>query len=391
MATTLPAMNRPLSDLAFVVGLIGLVPMAVFSGLRLLRSWRWIAGVALALVAILTYLATDDPAIVHPVTFEQISPAFPGAEASYQVLMRYGKNHPLGQNFKEAKRIFDAGPFVDSSKPAEWPDWLTRHRAAIEADWAELAPVRAWIDELNGFERIGDVMPAQPDAEIITFGPFRSYTHHVCEIAGLQAIAGKGDEAIATLLPLIQVSRKLEPSSRSLVRSMVARVMQGIALETTRFVLDTTKVSPAMREQLAAAFTLGIGGEAGVRHLLGIDYAFFPEAGAGRALGDFIPHETGRSELVRGFLNLTSPFLYNPCRTANLHGEFVANLQEAAARRDLKEFDRVQAAFFRTQTRPGFKNFMGRYLLSAMVPAYTKVVNAYWRIEDHRTALLARP
>lgn len=33
---------------------------------------------------------------------------------------------------------------------------------------------------------------------------------------------------------------------------------------------------------------------------------------------------------------------------------------------------------------------MGNVLVGAMVPAYTKVVEAYWKIEDSRTAMLAR-
>lgn len=327
--------SSKLSDLGFVVGLMGFVPMAVFAAMCRVRSWRWIAGGGVALGLILGYLAVDDAVIRHPATLAQISPAFPGAEACYDVLMRYGKNHPLGKSFREPKRIFATGPFADASKPAVWPTWLAQHRPAIEADWAELAPVRAWIDELNAFDRIGDLMPAQVRAEIITFGPFRSYTHHVCEIAGLQAIAGHGDEAIATLLPLLEVSRKLEPSSRSLVRAMISRVMQNIGLSTARFVLDTSPVSPAMRERLAAALTIGIGGEAGVRHLLAIEESFMVEASAGQSLGDFLPQETDRGALLRRSMNLASPFVYNRCRTVNAHGALAADLQEFAARRDL--------------------------------------------------------
>ncbi len=64
------------------------------------RSWRRIAFGYAGLGAVLAYLAHDEPTFRHPVTMEEISPAFPGADVSYQVLMKYGKQHPLGQNFK---------------------------------------------------------------------------------------------------------------------------------------------------------------------------------------------------------------------------------------------------------------------------------------------------
>lgn len=379
-----------LSDLGFIVCLAGFIPMAVFAALCRLRPWRWIGGSAIALGLILGFLAMDDAAINRPITFAQISPAFPGAEASYNVLMRYGKDHPLGKKFRQPMRIFKDGPFVDATKPAEWPAWLARHRGAVETDWAELAPLRAWIGELNTYDRIGDLMPADIHAEIITFGPLRSYSHNVCEMAGLQAVAGHGDEAIATLLPLLQVSRKLEPSARSLVRAMLARVMQRSGLSTARFVLDTAPVSPAMRARLAESLALGIGGEDGVRHLLAIENAFFVGAGDGLALGDFGLYANRRPGFLRQSLNLASPFLYHRYHTANLREEFVASLQTFAARRDMDGFGRVQSDFLKGASRPTFSNFMGTYLMGATVPAYTKVVEAYWKIEDSRTTLLAR-
>ena len=379
-----------LSDLAWVGSLVGLIPMVVFSAVCRLCSWRCVLVGYVVLVPIVSYLALDDPGITRPITLAEVSPVFPGAETSYQVLMRYGRAHPLGRDFREAKRIFADGPLVDASKPAEWPAWLGRHRPAIEADWAELAPVRAWIDELNRFAFIGDLTPAQPAAELITFAPFRSYAHHVCEIAGRQALAGHGDEAMATLLPLLQVSRKLEPSSRSLVRTMTARVMQNLGLSAARFVLDTAAVSPAMRAQLVSALELGLGGEEGVRHLFAVEDGFIVEASADQPLGNLLPQERARSHLLRWSLNAAGPVLFNRCRTVNLHGDLTADLQALAARRDLEGFVRAQRDFLGARARPTFKNFLGNFLIGEMVPAYTKVVESYWKIEDSRTTLLAR-
>ena len=375
---------NPLTDLGYLFGLVVVLPVMVTIVVWRLRSWPRIAAGYVVIVSLLAYLAVDDPRLVAPVSLEQLSPGFPEAEASFNVLMRYGRYHPLGKGFKAPDRIFTGTDrFVDASKPAEWTAWLTRHREAVEADWADLAPVRAWIEELNRSDRIGDLTPARLDAEVIAFSPFRSYGQHACAIAGLQALAGRGDDAIATLLPLLQVSLKLEPSSRTLVRAMVARVLQKLAVTTSGFVLDHAVVSPAMRARLATALTLGISGEAGVRHLLAIECTFITEKAGEQGLGDLVASQ-------RHLLNLVGPFLYNRHRTANLYAAHTADLQALAARRDMTALVRAQSAYLADKAAPGFKNYLGKCLLGFVMPSYGKVVETYWSVDDARAALLAR-
>ena len=378
--------ERHSSEIALFVGIISLIPLGVLAALWRLRSWRWIAASYFVLGAFLLYLANDDSAVVHPFTVEQVSPVLPGDETSFNVLMRYGKNHPLGRSFKAPDRIFMSGNdrFVDASKPAGWAEWLSRHQAAVEADWADLGPVRAWMEELDGYSAIGDLTPAKLDAEIITFAPLRSYSQHATEIAGLQAIAGHGDEAMATLLPLLRVSRKMEPSSRTLVRTMIARVMQKQAVATANFVLDTTTVSPAMRARLEEALSIGIGGEAGIRHLLVSEAPFVvAESDGSRPEVFFLSGKTNRA-----LLEVLRPFVCNKRRTINFYGELMNELLALASRRDAAGMQRTQQAFF--TSRYGPKNFMGRMIVLNMVPAYSFIVKSYWTLEDDRSALLGR-
>jgi len=220
-----------------------------------LRSWWWIAGGYLAVAPVLAYLAVDDPVYRRPVTVEELAPPFPGAEKSFEVLMRYGKQHPLGKSFKEPPSIV-AGK--SAREPGPWREIIVANRAAFETRWTELAPVRAWWDELNAFDRIGDLTPPRSDAEVVAFHPFRAMSQNGCAVAGLLAIDGRGDEAIDVLIPLIQVGRKIQPSARTLVRLMIGIVIERMTLETAGFVLDTTTVSPAARARLARALQGGI-------------------------------------------------------------------------------------------------------------------------------------
>ena len=108
-----------------------------------------------------------------------------------------------------------------------------------------------------------------------------------------------------------------------------------------------------------------------------------------RPLGDFA-NLTGRRSALRVPLNLLSPFVYNRRASANLYGDHIFKMQELAAQRAIPQLIRRQAEFINQDARPRFKNFMGALVVDQTVPAYTKVVETYWKMEDTRAALLAR-
>jgi hypothetical protein len=354
------------------------------------RSWWNIALGYVAMGLVIAYLAHDEPAIRHPLTMEEISPVFPGAEASYNVLMTYGKQHPLGRNFK-APSFKDPYPNFVPGKPGIWREAITSHRAEIEAHWAGLTAERAWWAQLGAFDRIGDLMPARFDGEIPSFQVFRTISQHGLAIASLEALDGHGDEAIDTLLPVLEVGRKLQPYSRSLVRDMIAVVIERNSLDTAAFILDNNTVSPAARARLAAALQGG-DAEAGARHLFSTEYALNLGAMGSSRVGDIMASMGSLEKhpwLIRG-LNAVSPFLYTPHRTFNQIGDLYSNWQDIAAHRQLDQLDIRWKAFLDEESRPGIRNIFGRWLELEMIPAYVKVSENYWRTQDQRAALLAR-
>jgi hypothetical protein len=250
--------------------------------------------------------------------------------------------------------------------------------------------VRAWWNELNAFDRIGDLTSADPDAEMVGFAPIRALAQHACAIASLQALDGHGEDAFATLLPVLQVSRKLEPSSRTLVRSLVARMAQRTTLDTAAFVLDHATVPAAAKARFAAALTDGIVGEAGARRIFALPYAWWMSAAPGRRMGDlFALDSRDRRVIWQAQLNVLSPFVYNPRHTANVYGELMADLGDLAARRETARIDARMEIFFVRENRH-FKNRMGTVLVGNMVADYPKVTESYWKMEDARSALEQR-
>jgi hypothetical protein len=383
-------------SLTALIVLVGLVPLMILFVIwwRRLYGWRWIGGGYLALAPVLVYLAIDDGTIWRPVTMDQLVPPFPGAEQSYAVLMRYGRQHPLGRDFhfQPPNRIYQsAGVFAPGGNASEWSAWLKGNRVDLEADWRELSPVWAWWNELNAFDRIGDLTPATADAEMVAFAPIRAVTQHACAIASLQALDGRGEEAFATLLPVVEVSRKLESESRTLVRMMIARTTQGMALATAGFVLDHAAVSSAAQARFATALTGGVGGAAGARRIFAMPYAWWISAASDHPVGDLLAFDTrNRSVIWQAQLNLLSPLLYNPRHTANAIGELMTDLEDYAGRREAARVDPAIEAFFVRENRR-FKNRLGTVLVSNMVAtAYTSAIQSYWKVEDARAALRQR-
>jgi hypothetical protein len=227
-------------------------------------------------------------------------------------------------------------------------------------------------------------MPARFDAPIIRFQPYRTMAQLGCAEAGLLALEGKGDEAMDTVLPILEVGRKLEPSARSLVRFMVGRVIQKMGLSTARFILDHATVSPDRKARLAAVLAGGSGGPAGARRMLLIEYTI----STNYLLTQFGDPGHQRSLWKRGLLGLFR-FAYNPIATANRYGALTDELAGLAERRELASFGTRAASFTAENSRPQFKNMAGCLMLSMTIPAYSKVLESYWKIEDLRTTLAA--
>lgn len=378
---------------AVSVLVIVLLPLGLFmlASRRRWLTWPVLGANWVVAGVVLVWLAWDEPAIRQPLPIEEFSPVFAGAEQSYGVLMRYSKNADLPEvkNFAAQKwsAVFTAANPRDAAK---WKEFVVKNREAIERDWATLEPQRRWLAELNAFERIGDLTPPRFDADIVRFDVWRTLSQRGCAIATLQAIDGHGDEALATLRPLVEAARKMQTSSRTLVRFMIAVVVQKMAVDTAAIVLDVAPVGAEARAQFAAALA-GRNPAAGARRILLMEYATFsPMIGAMR-LGDHYAMTHGGGGVLRRPLNFLSALLINPNATTNLYGGVVFELAALAEARELGKVA-VRSKGFSAEPleRGGMKNLGGRLMLVMAVPAYDKVLESYWKLDDACTAVVKR-
>ena len=76
---------------------------------------------------------------------------------------------------------------------------------------------------------------------------------------------------------------------------------------------------------------------------------------------------------------------------ADVPVNLLANLQPLSETRDLGGFSARQHDFIHDlQYKSGLKNLGGTMVLSMTIPAYDRMVKAYWEVEDLRTGLLNR-
>ncbi len=374
-------------------GIVQLLVAAVlfWSGVRLgWDSWLRLAAGACLVLAAFAYLAHDDPVVRRPPSLERVGPSFPGADASFEVLMRYSNNTRLGSSFR-APDYPGGYPKLDGHDPRERWETLLSHRAAIEANWKALAPERAWWHELNAYDRIGDLTRASRDSPLVSFQVLRTMTQHADAVAGIEAVEGRGDQAVETLLPILQVSMKLQPYSRTLVRSMMAVVMERLSIETAAFVLDTAKVSPGSRARLEEVLREGYPG-VDIRHLYDCSYSFQMGLEPPVTAGTFVAEGSAAAAhpAVARALNRIGPIVYHPRATANLYGVFCEDISALAEHRDLAGLRARTERFLSVDTRPRMANLVGLEMLKDMAPAFTKVTENFWRTEDSRAAFLAR-
>lgn len=348
------------------------------------RLAPWLA-LAASLALFFTWLGRDDAAFVLHEEHPLLRSDFPEAAATHALVLRYSKRAPgsLHDEFPAGTLVFPSLSDTAESREA-WSTFLTAQREPIQARWEELAPVRAWFAELAAAPALAD-LTAELSDPIPAFGPLRGVARATAAQASLLALEGRRDEAVDLLLPVLRVGEKLEPHARTLVRRMIAVVLQRQALAALAFVLDQGPISDATRARLAAALRPHQDPAEGARLLLLCEYPL-----SSRTLLAWHPAALAPDDSPRLFAAFGS-LLFTPRATVNDLGDLLHAQADAAAVRDLAEMKRLAAdTHDLPPLRRASKNAGGRLLIGFVLPAYSKVVETYWQTHDERAALLAR-
>ncbi len=385
---TSPAGTPPALDALLMLLSFGGPAWLLLSQVRSSRA-RMLPWVAMIMSggAFLLWLTIDDAEIRYPTNHPALQNDFPDAAASYQLTLRY--NHRSPNPDKHPPTVTPLTYPSLYSQPDSREKWLLfvrENQSTIETQWDEAKPLLSWFSEMADAEALADMTNAFHDP-LPDFQAIRTAMHAISAQATLLAIDEKGDEAIRTLLPLLSVGEKLETHSRTLVRRMIAIVIQRHTLAAIDLVLDHNTLSESTRADLTRVLESADDPEKGARLLLLCEHDTFRDfiLGLNNNAAADLPIDTPTAH--RGTFGL----FYNPVRTANLYGEYMHAGAEALARRNLIEIKRLNDHWHETNWlgRPG-KNHVGRLLLNIGLPAYGKIAESYWDTHDRRQALLAR-
>ena len=206
----------------------------------------------------------------------------------------------------------------------------------------------------------------------------------------------RGCGALAMVGDVYKVGARLEPSSRTLIRAMIAKSVQRSALEAAGFVLDHATVSAEARRSFARLLAEPAGGRAGARRLVLTESAGFFQSARGIAtfstLSPRLPsRESWPLYIERCANTLILKITLNPQATANRLNEAMEGCSFSAETRELGGLEGMEEKldadlFGHFQV----KNLSGRLLIPMAVPHYAGLVRTYWETEDRRAALLKR-
>jgi hypothetical protein len=357
------------------------------------RSLTSSVALAASFAVFLAWLAHDDEEWRHSERHPSLRNDFPEAATTHALTLRYTKDTPgsLFSSLPEPGLDFPATS-PSSKNDAEWTAFVAENGPAIDALWIEVAPLRAWIDEIAVAPAIGDF--ADDFGSPVIGLKAVSLASHLASSRALQlAAAGRRDEAVETLLPILAVAQKLEPHARTLMRRLITLSLRRQVQSTLGRVLDTGALSPMARERLAAALAPRQDLAEQARLLPRCEYemlARFLVKLNVDSIAALSPKDDPNRRWIAPMLRPLLPFIYNPRQTANLAGDLSVKIGEACARRDLSALTADRLRFTGNGALLPGKNYVGRLILTMVIPSFDRITESYWEAEDQRAALLTR-
>lgn len=213
----------PALPILFTVLVIG-VCVLVTLGCRKTRWDNWRAGVLVLFTLPLIWLAIDAPPVENDYTRADIAPPSKESEKSYDVFMTYRKGE--GPYFSiDAPHVTGLEAITNALPYAE----------EIEKAWNDISTGRDYIEKLDTFDQIVDLIPSIPldyETPTIEFITLRTIAQIYWAYAALKTEEGKPEEGARYLVQLHSVCRKALPNCATLLSKMIWTAIAGGNIQT---------------------------------------------------------------------------------------------------------------------------------------------------------------
>jgi hypothetical protein len=218
-------------------------------------------------------------------------------------------------------------------------------------------------------------------------------------MAQLLLANGKSDEAAQLLIPVLRAYYHVHQAGTNLVTQMIAVVCLKGTYNQLDSILEKNKVSQATKAEIASILreappvAVGIGNA-----FTGERYFFRTEMDRLRTdVTEVLKSlkQTGQSDTSLQAIpfvdyRLVLSFLFNPNRAEKEYDDFLTETCLLGQNRRLDSSDIAEKAFEEKLSLRRLKNPVGRSLSSMAAPAFDKVLENFWKVEDQRVTLLQR-
>jgi hypothetical protein len=367
--------------------LIGLGVLAIVKKL----SWKILLPGLLVVIGVLLYLRWDreEPKLAD------LGPRVTASDEGYRVVMWMAKDSPFSRLSQAGLLPTNAADLRLPTESKDWPEHIRRHRDEIMRAWDQDVLGREWIDAINAHPPAG-VWPQGSNDPLIQFRPIRASTCVRAARAYALAMDGNRDEAIRSLIPMISAWQHVQQTGPCLLNAMIACVVlkQGysvageilklgdVSIETKAMLAETLSRAPAIQQTFRNAI---LGEQDFIKGVLMRveDTATLPEGE--NVLEPAFESRPSGGVPSRFMTRCRVEFLFNRNWTEREHVDRLQRVCAYAEARQLEQLRKIEKA------KPAqwvFKNPVGTTLLNMATPAFAKVAENFWKVEDQRQELL---
>ncbi len=367
--------------------------LAALGGLAVWRRLRW--SVVLGALAIngaaLVYLRWD---VVTPCPLPDLGPLRDEADPRWDTVAWMMDKHPKSRTSEARLKSDVALALRLPAERAAWAEHVGAHRQEIGDAWRTDTLGREWIDELCRRPPQGVHLYRQEDP-VLSFQPVRASLHVRMAYAYLRATEGERDEAIRLVLSELIAWQNLQRCEAMLVHQMIAVVVFKEAMKTIEGILDLGAVERATLQEIQRV--LDEACPLGEVFRLG----FLGDYGYSRSFSGALDRNLTKEEsrILLETVGLDTPVLVFQSRLfgyswlvqkSRWQHEYLAAMSRVVSLAAARELETLKRESEEAEQRWAIKNALGVRFMGMAMPAFAKVAENIWVMEDLRVALRKR-
>jgi len=205
--------------------------------------------ISVALIAVGCYFYYDAPAIEDDYTNKDL-PSVPQQYAKSFILMQTLNTnedkdgiHTTGLTVEDVKTLEEIGVIIKEKNFADTRQTILNYKDFLQEAWDHAITGRTIINELAGYEQIDDQSKLELNAEVELPTNFKSLARIYNYRLRLECENTNSDSAIAELIELDNVVKKISLNARNTIIQLISIGGQGINFKTANYIANHPKIS----------------------------------------------------------------------------------------------------------------------------------------------------